>query len=124
VVGVRKAAGILWVLPLVLAACGQKADGVPVVRAQPGANGGIQTLQVELKAKVNNETNGLKVNSPEGLRTAYLFENGNLRMRIDIPGAFFPDHRSRILLSDQNKRAARVLFADNKQSDAAIDSSA
>lgn len=120
----RKAAGILGLL-LVLAACGQKADGVPVVRAQPGTNGGVTTFQFEMKVESKfigqaQAGMGLSGKTPKGLRVAYRFDQGNVVARYDFPALMFPDSKARILLTDQRTGQARLLLADSMSLDQSL----
>ena len=119
----NKAVAVLWVLVLVLAACGQPADGVPVVRAQPGTNGGVTTFQVEMSMEskmVSGQLAGGMAKTPPGMKVAYLFKPGNVQARLDLPASFFSDSKARILLTDQQAGTARMLLADTMQADTAL----
>jgi hypothetical protein len=107
---------------LMLIGCGPK-DG-PIVRVGPGTDEGVKTFQVEINAEVAAPFMGLRTRSSRGLRAAYLFENGNLKTRLDIPAQMLPDQRSRVILTDYAQKTARVYFADNRQLDPQFDAAA
>lgn len=106
-------------LLLMLAGCGSKDS--PIVRVGPGADKEIRTFQVQINAATAAPFMGLRTQSPQGLRAAYLFENGNLKTRLDIPAEMLPDQRARVILTDYAQKAARVYFADNRQLDPQFD---
>lgn len=110
--------GVLLVL---LAGCGSKDS--PIVRVGPGADKEIRTFQLEINAATAAPFMGLRTQSPRGLRAAYLFENGNLKTRLDIPAEMLPDQRARVVLADHAQKTARVYFADNRQLDPQFDAS-
>lgn len=112
-------AAVAGAVLFMLIGCGPK-DG-PIVRVGPGTGKEIRTFQVEINAEVVAPFMGLRTQSSRGLRAAYLFENGNLKTRLDIPAEMLPDQRGRVILSDYAQKTARVYFADNRQLDPQFD---
>jgi hypothetical protein len=58
---------------LLLTACGGET-AAPVVRAQPNAEGGISTFQVEMHTEFKN-SDGLSGQGPRGILASYLFKD-------------------------------------------------
>ena len=84
---------------LLLTACGGKT-AAPVVRAQPNAEGGISTFQVELDVTVKDST-GLEMRSPQGFIASYMFSgDSDILMRLDMPAGMALDGQERIVLFD------------------------
>lgn len=105
---------------LLLTACGGKT-AAPVVRAQPNAEGGISTFQVEMRSTYKSD-NGLVAESPK-MTTSYLFREGSMAMRLDMSGMMFPDSQARVLAYDSaNGGSSRLFLADGLKPDLSVSS--
>ena len=84
-----------------LMACGQNSTssgGAPVI-VSGNSDKDIHTLQVGLDVKSDSAAvGGSNFQTPAGLRASYLFQSGQVRARMDLPAAMFPDGQARFLL--------------------------
>lgn len=108
-----------------LASCGQSTQtDTPVVRVTPGTGDTVTSFQVQLNSTtrvLKGPGQGHEASSPTGLRLAYLFDQGHLRVRADLPGTSFPDGEARVLLMDPSGRSAQVLLRGTLAPDRTID---
>lgn len=84
----------------------------------------LRTYQADLAATTTLNVAGLPTQvgqSPAGLNVAYLFNNGQVKTRLDLPGASFSDGRARIAVYDTASSRARVVFADTLAQDGSMD---
>jgi hypothetical protein len=96
--------GVLSLITVALAACNQNQQAInapPQIEAaslKPGSKG-ISTLQLDLSITgVSSAVGGTGFQTPAGVRASYLFQNGQVTSRMDIPGAVFPDSQDRFIV--------------------------
>ena len=124
---------VLLLSAALLTACGA-ATNQQASQAKPGHLSGqtltaasgttLHTYQANLVATTTLNTPGLPtqvIQTPTGLKTAYLFNGDQVKTRVDIPGGSFPDGRGRIALYDSANAAARIVFADTLAQDTSMD---
>ena len=95
--------------------------GTPApVKVWPSAVASVHSLGFDLDVNLKVEqgsAGGTVMQVPRGLRVNYFFDEGRVRLRVDVPGHEFQDGQARVVTYDARSGAVHVLLASTLQPD-------